>query len=387
MLVLPQERWAWGKGAAAPTAVGAAAAGGRPSRGEVLGHPCVVWTSVGLVPQSPTVTRASEPLLQARAIMSSTVPSDSHIGIDVAKLTLDLCVHETGQAQQFPNTPWGHRQLIAFLQPRHPRRIVLEASGGYEKALLTALVGAPLPTCCVQPQEVRHFAKALKIKAKNDRIDACLLARFAHDRHDLVAVDQVDPIRECLRQWVVRRRQLVEQQTMEKNHLGQAGDPDVQQSIRRVLAGLKRELARVQKQIQDTLRRHPDLEARAQKLQQTQSIGPVTTAVLVGCLPELGHTTAKALNSLVGVAPYARDSGGAQAPRHIAGGRRLVRNALYMACTCGLVHNDVIRPYYQRLRTAGLAHKSAMMACIRKLIAYLNKQLAQLYLDPIPETP
>lgn len=313
-------------------------------------------------------------------------PSYSHIGIDVSKATLDLHVFHSAQHRQFPNSTDGHRQLVAFLQPLHPQRIVFEASGGYEKQLLLALVDARLPACRVQPQDVRHYARALKIKAKTDKIDAALLARFARERHDLPVITDLDPDLQALRERVTRREQLIEQQTMEKNRLGQARDRNVLKSIQRHLNHLKREIARVEKDIDSLISSRPDLHARAQKLDETVSVGKATVGALIAYLPEIGHTSDKKLNSLVGVAPYNHDSGPLRGQRHIRGGRRIVRNALYMACISGLTHNHVIRTYYRRLRDAGLAHKSAMMACIRKLISHLNKQLAQLQ-NPTTQQP
>lgn len=314
-----------------------------------------------------------------------SAPSYSHIGIDVSKATLDLHVFHSSEHRRFPNTADGHRQIVEFLTPLHPQRIVLEASGGYEKLLLVALVTAHLPTCCVQPQDVRHFAKALKVHAKTDKIDAAVLARFAHDRHDLVPLIDLDPDLEILREWVARRVQLVEQQTMEKNRLQQARATVVRQSVQRALRQIQREIARVEKAIDQLIRSRPDLHARAQKLDDIASVGSVTVATVIAYLPEAGRTPGHAgdrkLNSLVGVAPYADDSGPTRGQRHIRGGRQIVRNALYMACICGIVHNDILRPYYRRLRDAGLAHKSALMACIRKLLAHINRQLA-----PIPNT-
>lgn len=309
-------------------------------------------------------------------------PSYSHIGIDVSKDFLDLHVHESGHAARFPNTAGGHRQLIAFLAPLNCRRIVLEASGGYEKPLIAALVAARLPVCCVQPQDPRNFARALKIKAKTDALDGRLLARFAHDRHDLSPITCIDQTLESLRRLVVRRQQLVDQQTMEKNHLDQAADKPIKRSIARVLARLEKEIALIEEEIDRLIHSDPALHARAQAVDQVKGVGPVTTAVLIACLPELGHASPKELNSLVGVAPFNHDSGRLRGQRRISGGRSTVRNALYMAAMAASRSNPVVRPFYKALRARGLPHKSAIMACIRKLLAHLNQQLTKLMLIP-----
>lgn len=304
--------------------------------------------------------------------------SYSHIGMDVSKATLDLHVHQSASARAFPNDARGHRALIAFLTPLSPRRIALEASGGYEKPIIAALVRAGLPVCCVQPQQVRHFARSLNLKAKTDALDARLLARFAHDRADLTVITAVDPAREMLRQLVVRRQQLVEEQTMEKNRLGQATDKFVRKSHQRTLDHLRKEIALIQKQIDATIAGQDDLAAKARCVGETKGIGPVNTGILVACLPELGRSTSRQLNALVGVAPYDDSSGATRGRKRISGGRAIVRNALYMACLCASVSNPVIRAYYRKLRGQGLAHKSAMMACIRRMLAHLNQRVASL---------
>jgi transposase len=309
--------------------------------------------------------------------------SYSHLGIDVSKATLDLHVHQPAQAKAFPNDARGHRDLIAFLAPLRPQRIALEASGGYEKPIIAALARAGLPVCCVQPQQVRHFARSLNLKAKTDAIDARLLARFAHDRADLKPIASVDRDLEALRQLVVRRNQLVEQQTMEKNRLAQAAHKLVRASIARSLTRLQKEIALIRKQTDALIAARDALAAKAQCVAQTKGIGPVTTAVLVACLPELGRSTSRRLNGLVGVAPYDDTSGQLARPKRIAGGRAVVRNALYMACLGASVNNPVIRAYYQRLRGNGLPHKSSMMACIRMMLSHLNKRVAQLQPTPI----
>lgn len=305
-------------------------------------------------------------------------PSYSHIGIDVSKATLDLYVHESGHAQAFPNDPAGHRALVAFLSPLRVGRIALEASGGYEKPVIAALVAAGLPVACVQPQQVRHFAKSMNIKAKTDALDARLLARFAHDRPDLLLITRVDPALEALRQLVVRRQQLVEEQTMEKNRLGQATDKLVRKSHQRMLGRLGKEIARIQKEIDALIAGQAALAAKAKSVAQTKGIGPVTTAILLACLPELGRATPRQLNALVGVAPYDQTSGENKGPKRVSGGRAIVRNALYMACLGASVNNPVIREHYQSLRGRGLAHKSAMMACIRRMLAHLNQCVASI---------
>jgi transposase len=314
-------------------------------------------------------------------------PSYSHAGIDVSKATLDLFVHESQLARVFTNDSAGHRSLIAFLKTANPRRVTLEPSGGYEKPLIAALVLAGLPVCRVQPRQVRYFARSHNLHAKTDALDARLLALFAHDRADtLLPITCIDEKVEALRLLVVRRGQLVEERAMEKNRLAQAIDPLIAGSHRRTLAFLGKEIQRVQAQIDKAIASRDDLAAAAKRVGETEGVGGVTASVLVACLPELGRVDAKRLNGLAGVAPYDDTSGTQPKPKHIAGGRSIVRNALYMACLAATRCNPVIRDYYHGMRSRGLPHKSAMMACIRRLLAHLNKQVALLQRETLPNT-
>jgi transposase len=164
----------------------------------------------------------------------------------------------------------------------------------------------------------------------------------------------------------------------EQNRLQQTTDKAVRQSIQRSLKYHTREIARIEKAIDRTIAAEPALAQKSATLQQTQGVGPQTARVLVACLPELGKAGRKRLNNLVGVAPYAKDSGNTQDTRHIAGGRKLVRCALYMAALSASRCNPIIAAYYRGLRTRGLAHKTALMACIRRLLAHLDRQIRQL---------
>jgi transposase len=300
-------------------------------------------------------------------------------GIDVSKPYLDVHLLPSNQAQRIPNSSAGHRELVKLLQKHQACLIVLEATGGYEHAAVVALVNAGLGVHVAQPQIVRAFALSLKLRAKNDKIDASICARYAQDRgQELRVIQKIDPTLESLQALVVRRDQLVEMQTMEQNRLQQASDKEEHKSIKRSLRFLEREITRIEKMIDAKIQADQGLRAKAGKLRETKGVGPQTTRVILACLPELGKVDPKRLNALVGVAPYAADSGDRKATRRIAGGRKLVRSGLYMACMSAAFTNPVISGYYKQLRTRGLAHKTAMMACIRKLLAYLDKQLRDL---------
>jgi transposase len=303
-------------------------------------------------------------------------------GIDVSKLYLDVHILPSQTAQRFSNTPAGHRQMIKLLREFEVCLIVVEATGGYERLAVVAMVNAGLRVHVAQPQIVHAFAVSLKLRAQNDKIDAATCARYARDRHqDLLVIDTIDKTQQSLQALVVRRNQLVEMQTMEQNRVQQVHDKQARKSLERLLKALKKEIVRVEKQIDALIHADATLKAKSEKLQETKGVGPQTTRTLLAYLPELGKVSVKRLNSLVGVAPYASDSGDKQFIRHITGGRTIVRNGLYMACLSAISTNPVIQPYYQKMVERGLAHKTAMMACIRKLLAYLDKQV-RLALQP-----
>ena len=304
-------------------------------------------------------------------------------GIDVSKPHLDVHILPSNTAERLPNTRAGHRRLVKLLREFDVCLIVLEATGGYERQAVIAMVNAGLSVHVAQPQIVHAFAVSLKARAHNDQIDARLCARYAQDRHqDLKVVEPIDKNQQTLQALTIRRGQLVDMQTMELNRAQQVHDKQALSSLRRSLKHLKKEIDRIEKQIDALIAADAKLKAKSEKLQAVKGVGPQTTRTLLAHLPELGKVTVKRLNALVGVAPYAADSGDKSFPRHIAGGRTLVRNGLYMACMSAIYTNPVLMPYYQQLIARGLAHKTAMMACIRKLLAYLDKQIRAI--EPTP---
>jgi transposase len=303
-------------------------------------------------------------------------------GIDVSKPYLDVHILPSQTAERFANTRVGHRRMIKLLREFDVCLVVLEATGGYERPAVVAMVNAGLHVHVAQPQVIHAFGVSLKQRAQNDKIDAATCARYARDRHqDLLVIDAIDKTQQTLQALVFRRGQLVEMQTMEQNRVQQVHDQQARKSVERSLKALKKEIVRIEKQIDAIIHADATLKAKAQKLQETKGVGPQTTRTLLAHLPELGKVSVKRLNSLVGVAPYASDSGDKKFIRHITGGRKIVRNGLYMACLSAISTNPVIQPYYQKLTERGLAHKTAMMACIRKLLAYLDKQV-RLALQP-----
>jgi len=295
----------------------------------------------------------------------------SFVGIDVSKSTLDVLSRPSGQLCQFENSPAGIEQLVAALRVEPPGLIVLEATGGLEKAVIAELAAAHLPVIAVNPRQVRSFAEALGRQAKNDRLDADLLAQFAEKiRPQIRSVP--DAAAEALRELAARRRQVVALLTMEKNRVQQARTPRVRRSINHVLRALRRELEELDQELDETIKGSPLWCEQADLLGSVPGVGDVTARTLIADLPELGKLNRREIASLVGVAPFDDDSGRMHGARRISGGRASVRCALYMAVLSAVRHNPALRRMYQRLIAHGKRPKVALTACARKLLLILN---------------
>ena len=300
-------------------------------------------------------------------------------GIDVSSEHLDLHLLPSKSAERFPNTAAGRRAIIGLLKSKHARLIVLEATGGYEHAPAVEMARAGLRVHVAQPQVIRAFAVSLKLRAKNDDLDASVCARFAQDRCDELKIESVDETHDALRDLVSHRNDLVVARSGWKNRLKQAESQGrnrfVVRELKATIEQHTKRIARVEKEIDATIKSDEALQAKADALSKIKGVGPQTKRIVIALLPELGTEDSRRLNSLVGVAPYASDSSDRRKPRHIAGGRMLVRNVLYMACMTAAYKNPVIRPYYEQMIARGVPHKSAMMACIRRLLSYMNTQI------------
>jgi len=296
-----------------------------------------------------------------------------YVGIDVSKRTLDVSCG-AASTERFLNEPEGFRRLIKQLKSEAIASIILEATGGYERALVAELVAAELPVVVVNPRQVRSFAKATGRLAKTDAIDAVVLAEFGH---------AVQPPRrplpnEKMRQMqekISRRRQLVQMRTAESNRRGQAIDVDVQRSIDDVIAVIDVQLQDIDQDLDRMIRDCPAWREKEDLLQSVPGVGPQTARALIANLPELGHCSRQQIAALAGVAPMNRDSGHFRGRRTTIGGRADVRRTLYMATLVATRWNPVIRTHYQRLLQAGKQKKLALVACMRKLLCLLNAML------------
>lgn len=301
-----------------------------------------------------------------------TTPAVQYVALDVSKGRLDyrLPPHEPGAVA---NSPEGIATLIAQLQPYPQARVVCESTGGYEQALLAALWAHHVSVCRVQPGRVRAFARAEGLRAKTDRIDVGLIARYAVAMEPPVEVPPAPEV-SVLRELLDFRRQLDQQRVDTGNRRETAGA-----TLRALLDEQFRQLeaseAAVDARIADHLRGHAALQAKFARLRQLKGCGPVLAATLLAYLPELGVWEDKRIAALVGVAPHPLDSGQTNRPRHARGGRVVVRNVLYMAAVSAARSNPVLSAYYARLHATGKPAKVCLVAVMRKMIVVLNRLL------------
>lgn len=295
----------------------------------------------------------------------------TNIGIDVSKQQLEVAVHEHEYHFRCPNKASAFGELVAQLIALRPARIVLEATGGLEIPVVTAVHAAGLPVIVINPRQVRDFAKALGQLAKTDRLDARVLAHFAAAiKPPLRPIKSADELE--LDALVGRRGQLVEILAAEKNRLGSTATATVREEIQEHIDWLEDRIAALDQQLQRFVKTAPHWQRRDHIYRSVPGIGPVVSLSLLAELPELGQLNRQQISKLVGVAPLNRDSGKQQGPRHICGGRASVRSMLYMAAFNAIHCNPVIKAFYQRLRARHKLYKVAMTACMRKLLTIIN---------------
>ncbi len=296
-----------------------------------------------------------------------------YIGIDVSKQWLDVAVYPDQSHWRTANTAAGHQQLVARLQGYAVAWVVLEASGGYEQGVVEALVGAGFAVSRVSPARVRQFARSRGQLAKTDRLDAAVLALYAAKTADeLCPVVVPGDVQRQLSALLQRRTQLLEMLIAEQNRL-QTAPAFIQPHIQTVIALLNDQLQAINQQIDD-LRNQlpPDLQQRYQALQAQPGVGPILASTLIADVPELGTCSRKQIAALIGVAPFAHESGSQRRHRFIKGGRAAVRQVLYMATLAAIRCHPVIRALYRRLLQVGKLKKVALVACMRKFITILN---------------
>jgi transposase len=295
------------------------------------------------------------------------------MGIDVAKAQLDIAVRPSGERWAVPNNTDGVATLVEQVQALHPTLIVLEATGGLERAATAALATAGLPVVVVNPRQARDLARAIGQLAKTDALNARALAHFA----DVIRPTPrplPDAQTQELRALLGRRQQLIVMRTAEQNRLaGTSGR--LQTDIEAHITWLNERLATLDDDIETLLRASPLWRENDDLLQSAPGIGPVCARTLLLELPELGTLNRRQIAALVGVAPLNRDSGTLRGRRTIWGGRAHVRTVLYMGTLVATRYNPRIKAFYERLLAAGKVKKVALTACMHKFLTILNAML------------
>lgn len=309
-----------------------------------------------------------------------------YVGIDVAKGSFDVASDPPGLALSLPNDPTGRQRLLDALQNHPVALIVLEATGGYERSLVADLIGAGHKVVVTNPRQVRDFARGIGQRAKTDRIDAQVLARFASmvkPQPRQKASEQAVNLAEL----VTRRRQLSDLMTQESNRLPMARHVKVRKSLQRVIALLERQIRDLDQLIRDHIDSDDSLRRKDQIVQSFKGVGPGTSAMLLSHLPELGRLNRQQIAALAGLAPWDFKSGQWAGQSRIWGGRMPVRNMLYMAALSAIRSNAIIRKFYQRLESHGKLFKVAITACMRKILVILNTLVRNdcLWSPPLPE--
>jgi transposase len=316
------------------------------------------------------------PYLQGREMRKLIMTKSAYkyyVGIDVAKNQLDIAINVNNDLSQFSNDLEGFKELTKKLPSKKSTLIVLEASGGYEKTAANFLRRKKYHVAVVNAKRVRDFAKASGKLAKTDSIDSKVIMEFAQTFNptpQALPSNQQEKLNAALN----RRHQLVKMITTEKQHLEQAPE-EYKKSIQKHIAFLQEELSKIEEKSIMEVNKNEGMKAQLTKLDEIEGVGQTTAMNMLIGLPELGCITSKEISALVGVAPFNKDSGKRKGKREIWGGRPAVRSALYMAALSATRFNPIIKKFYDRLIAKGKPKKVAIVACMRKLIIYMNAML------------
>jgi len=295
------------------------------------------------------------------------------IGIDVSKQALDIFEEAIGTPERIANTPEAIAERIARWHDRDVF-VVFEATGVYDRTLAAALARSGIRHTRINPSRARDFARASGRLAKTDAIDARMLAAYARAMEP-AADPAVSQIRNALALLAKRRDQLVHMRAQEKNRFSEEQDLTMIKRLQRHLDFLSDDIKAIEDEIQELVRTDPAITEEARLMRSAPGIGPVACMQLISQMPELGRLSPKQIAALAGLAPFNVDSGGHRGKRSIAGGRKRVRDALYMAALNAVRKNGPIKRFYDRLRAANKAAKLALIAVARKLLTVLNAMI------------
>jgi transposase len=293
------------------------------------------------------------------------------IGIDVGKDRLDVCVRPGGESFVVARSGAGIEDLAERLNKLMPRVVAIEATGGFETVVAAGLAAAGVPVVVVNPAQVRAFAQALGKRAKTDPLDAAVIAHFA-EATKAAPRSLPDEMTRLLADLVTRRRQIVEMMAAEGQRERRMTDKRLRKSILRLRKAMEKELAELDGEIDDHVRGSPVWAEKEDLLASVPGVGPVIARTLIAELPELGTLNRRQIAALVGLAPWTRQSGQWRGKSFIGGGRKTVRNALFMAAITAARHNPILKPFRDKLVAAGKPKLVAIIAVARKLLTILN---------------
>ena len=299
---------------------------------------------------------------------------ERYIGIDVSKAALDAHVLPDGEVLQVSRNAAGIEALVKWARAREPRVIALEATGGFERAVVAELDAVGLPVVVVNPARIRNFASAISRRAKTDAIDAAVIARFAEATKPEIRPLPDEQVR-ALADLVARRRQIVEMLVAERARAQRTASQRLMRSCQRLIKALERELADVDDGIRQAVQASADWRAKQALLQSVPGIGPTISSQLIAELPELGTLDRRGIAALCGLAPWTRQSGQWRGKSFIGGGRKSVRSSLFMAAMVASQRNRVFAAFYKRLLASGKPKLVALIAVARKLLTVLNAVL------------
>lgn len=295
-----------------------------------------------------------------------------YVGVDVSKKNLDAHIHPINNNLRVKNDETGINKLLGLLAKYQIQQVVFEASGGYELLLLRTLQSANVPAWRVEPRRIKGFIRSEGKYAKTDACDAKMIALFAAEKKCNVTPIELTQEMLDLKALVTRRHDLCVMIAGEKTRLQQAYNAHCKQKIQQSIEFLSNQQNDIEKEIQLRVKLNENWNQKMKVAQSMKGIGPVSAAILIAELPELGLVKNKPIAALVGVAPYDRQSGNFKGNSHVRGGRSQVRRVLYMAGLCAAHSNPIFKNFYKKLRDKGKKPKVAIIAVVRKMLVVLN---------------
>ncbi|WP_417880580.1 IS110 family transposase [Vibrio sp.] len=305
--------------------------------------------------------------------MNTNTLQNINVGVDTGKSQLDIFIRPLDIYFTVTNDEKGIKEAIKKIKKHAPQRIVIEATGRLEMPFVLECAEAKLPIVRANPVHIKRFAGAIGRRAKNDRLDAELIAHFAESIKPEITIIKAENIR-LMSDLVVRRNQLLSMQTMEKNRI-QILPKSLHSTIKPMLIAMKNQIKKIEDKLTKLIENCPEYQAKNILLQSVPGIGNIAAASIISNMPELGYISNKQAASLIGVAPITKESGRYKGKRTIQGGRSQVRTVLYMAMMSAMQCNPIFKATYQRLVEAGKPKKVAIIACVRKMVVILNSMI------------